>query len=281
MQPEAKSGGRFLVGPYKVDLEKRRVTRDGAEVDVSPTSMGVLEALILSHPHPLSTNALLERAWAGRVVNRETVKQQIRRIREQMTGPDGSKIIENRRGHGYYLPELTKVTERLKLRASLVIAAAAVVILTSIVLFALRPGYSDLRLPIVVAVLPFQDFSSDSGHRARVLQESLIHAIASRTVASRVRVISRSALEPTLPGDSSPAVQAELLGADFLFEGSINDLADGTHEVRARFIFIPRSYSAWEAEFILPDVSAESFKPVGEDIAQFLIRKAEWVESRG
>jgi two-component system, OmpR family, response regulator len=92
----------LVVGDVCLDPARRRVERQGLEVELRPKEFALLE-VFLAHPgQVLSRAALLERAWDFAFDgDSNVVDVSIRNLRERLDRPFGRASIETVRGVGY------------------------------------------------------------------------------------------------------------------------------------------------------------------------------------
>ncbi|HEX6844258.1 MAG TPA: winged helix-turn-helix domain-containing protein, partial [Actinomycetota bacterium] len=99
-------GRRFVMGGMEVDLDARRVRRDGEDVRLTGTEWKLVEALA-SHPGKLRTHAwLLDRVW-GPGYDLEILRVFVSQLRRKIEPePRHPVVIETDPGVGYrWLPE--------------------------------------------------------------------------------------------------------------------------------------------------------------------------------
>ena len=104
-----RSGSTFACGDLRIDVGRQRVIQAGRDIELPKLSFDVLLAMARAAPNVLSTNALMDRVWAGIVVNPETVIQRISLLREAL-GDDSRepRYIGSLRSRGYFLiPSVT------------------------------------------------------------------------------------------------------------------------------------------------------------------------------
>jgi DNA-binding response OmpR family regulator len=101
--PEPPRPSRALtVGPYLLDLDSRRLSRDGISVVLTPAELDLLEALATRPNRVLSRSQLLELAGAGDGGSDRSVDVRITRLRRKLeTDPDDPQLIRTVRGEGY------------------------------------------------------------------------------------------------------------------------------------------------------------------------------------
>ena len=96
---------RTTLGPVVVDELAMRVTRDGAEVPLTPTELRLLIELLRNAGHALSRRTLLERVWDyGYIGDSRLVDACVQRLRAKIEDdPANPVIVRTVRGVGYRL----------------------------------------------------------------------------------------------------------------------------------------------------------------------------------
>lgn len=96
--------GCFRFGPFLLDPGDRRLTRDGAPVDLNARYLDALALLVRERGKLVSKDRFLEEVWRGVPVTDEALTQCIRTIRRQL-GDDAARprFIETVPKHGYRL----------------------------------------------------------------------------------------------------------------------------------------------------------------------------------
>jgi two-component system OmpR family response regulator len=93
-------------GDLRLDPAKRRVSRGGTEVSLSPKEFALLETFMRRPGEALSRFQLLEHAWDYEYENRSNViDAYVRLLRQKIDRPFGVESIETVRGTGYRLRE--------------------------------------------------------------------------------------------------------------------------------------------------------------------------------
>jgi two-component system copper resistance phosphate regulon response regulator CusR len=94
----------WSVADLTVDGERRRVTRDGMKLDLTPQEFALLELMARRAGHPVTrariAEALWDMAYAG---DPNLVDAAVRRLRRKVDDPFSSKLIRTLRGVGYVL----------------------------------------------------------------------------------------------------------------------------------------------------------------------------------
>jgi DNA-binding winged helix-turn-helix (wHTH) protein len=187
----------YVVADIRIDAGSRQVHRGRDEIELSKLSFDLLLALARAHPDALSTEELIERVWAGRIVSPATVAKRAELLRQSL-GDDSNnpRYVCLVRGHGYRLKEAQRIPspapEQNPLSGSLVrrgrrwpglLAVLAISVGAAVWIVKDR---DTTTLPTVevdqnsIAVLPF---TAMSGHRddeyfAEGLTEEISHALA-------------------------------------------------------------------------------------------------------
>jgi TolB-like protein/DNA-binding winged helix-turn-helix (wHTH) protein len=102
--PTPAGPGVFQVDDLVIDVVHRRVTRAGAELELSSLSFDLLLELVRAAPNVVTIDELMQRVWPRLVVGPETVSQRVKLIRDAL-GDDANapRYISGVRGRGYRL----------------------------------------------------------------------------------------------------------------------------------------------------------------------------------
>ena len=92
------------VGPLELDLSARRVTREGKEIELSPTEFTILEFLMRHHGNVVTRKMLSERVW-GEDWDGMTnlIDVHINHLRRKVDRGFAEPLIQTVRGRGYAL----------------------------------------------------------------------------------------------------------------------------------------------------------------------------------
>lgn len=96
-------GGDVLeVGDIRMDIERHKVTRGGADIHLGPTEYNLLKTLMEKPTRVFSRETLQDRVWGrdGYVEDR-TVDVSIRRLRKALNVEGAENVIRTVRGEGY------------------------------------------------------------------------------------------------------------------------------------------------------------------------------------
>ncbi len=101
------TGGHNNILSYsglELDLERKRVTRDGREINLSPTEFRLLEHFLRNKGRVYSRSQLLDSVWGSdRFVELRTVDVHIRRLRKALNIANKTDLIRTVRSMGYSL----------------------------------------------------------------------------------------------------------------------------------------------------------------------------------
>lgn len=93
-----------VCGNLNIDLDERRVMRNGQPVHLTPTEFRLLAVLAERPGRAFSPGTLLARVWGDEYCDTENVKRYIHYLRQKLEkDPDNPKLILTERGFGYYL----------------------------------------------------------------------------------------------------------------------------------------------------------------------------------
>jgi two-component system, OmpR family, response regulator MprA len=98
--------GNLTLGDVVMDLEGRRVDRDGRHLELSRTEFDLLEVLILNAGVVLGRDVLYERVWGGELdIESKTLDVYVGYLRKKLEAQGGSRLIHTVRGMGYVARE--------------------------------------------------------------------------------------------------------------------------------------------------------------------------------
>ncbi len=94
----------YSFGPFRLDPADRRLTRDGAPIDVSARYLDALILLVTENGHLVTKDRFMDEVWRGVPVTDEALTQCIRALRKAL-GDDAAspRFIETVPRHGYRL----------------------------------------------------------------------------------------------------------------------------------------------------------------------------------
>lgn len=223
---------RYRLGDLVLDVDRRRVIRNGQQLALGKLTFEFLLALTDVAPAVLSKEALMDRVWAGRVVSPETVAQRVKLLREAL-GDDADlpRYIEVVRGQGYRLipsvVRLPRPSQRSVARWRSALAVGSLACAAALTVLLAWPDSAGSRGPSI-AVLPFESLSKDARDRelaAAVHNELLTHL----SWLSGLRVVSRTSV---LEYSRRPRDVREIgvrLDVDAILEGTLQRQGDNIH----------------------------------------------------
>ncbi|MEM7056541.1 MAG: winged helix-turn-helix domain-containing protein [Pseudomonadota bacterium] len=194
-------------GNLQIDTNMLVVSRDGSPVPLTPRPFALLEFLINHRDRIVSKEEVIEAVWDGRAISDATFTSAVRDLRKAI-GDAGREdgLIRTFYGRGvrFVAPEED---------------AAGEVENTGSV--SVEPGY-----PCVLAVLPFENLSSDGG------LSSIADGLADEVIAQ----VSRFGLIRVLARNSSFSIKGlgltakqigQKIGSHYLIEGTVRPLGSG------------------------------------------------------
>lgn len=203
------------VGPFKLDPERRQVTRDGRTLPIGQRGYILFETLLEANGSAVSKDTLMERAWPALVVEESNLSVQISALRRAL-GSDGDSIIITVPRVGYRM-----------------VPGAA--------------STAPLRGPPLIAVLPFVAHGGAAGCNS--ISDSIVDDLIS--ALSRFKtfaVLSRSASFALRGSDAHPLAAARELGIRYALEGSVQREADRLR-VSAQLLDTQAGTSLWSERF--------------------------------
>src|SRR5262245_17349459 len=103
--PEAADAGEtptIAFGPFRLDVLRRRLTRDGAVVPVGARALDLLIALAVRPGEVVSRDEIMERVWPRLTVEDANLRAQISILRRTLgDGHDPESYIATVTGRGY------------------------------------------------------------------------------------------------------------------------------------------------------------------------------------
>ena len=101
----------YEFGPFRLDPLKRRLMRDGEAVKLTPKALDLLIVLVEASGRTVEKDELLEKVWAGTVVEENNLNQNITALRKSLgDSRQDSQYIATISGVGYrFIAEVRKV----------------------------------------------------------------------------------------------------------------------------------------------------------------------------
>ena len=100
---ERQNGQSFSFGEFRLNAEKRQLSRDGQEIHLTPKAFDVLVLLVRNHHRVVSREELLEQVWEGVFIEEGSINFNISTIRKtlQQNGTNENAYIQTIPKKGY------------------------------------------------------------------------------------------------------------------------------------------------------------------------------------
>ena len=102
---EANGKNKSIIesGPFVLDLEKRKLTKNNSDIELTPTEFSIVKFLITNEKQSLSRDQILDEVWGTNYLyDFKIVDVNIRRIRNKIEDdPSKPKFIQTVWGYGY------------------------------------------------------------------------------------------------------------------------------------------------------------------------------------
>ena len=213
-------------GPFRLDLGRPELRRDGQPVRIHRRALGILCALAEAKGEIVGKDQLMARLWPGRVVEEGNIHVHVSALRKTLDEHgDGHSYVVTVPSRGYRLAGLAGSPE------------------------AAPSAAQGLPLPDKpsIAVLPFQNLSGDPDQE--YFADGTVEEII--TALSRVRwlfVIARNS-SFTYKGQAVDVKQiGRELGVRYVLEGSVRK-AGGRVRITAQLIYAPTGTHLWADRF--------------------------------
>jgi TolB-like protein/DNA-binding winged helix-turn-helix (wHTH) protein/tetratricopeptide (TPR) repeat protein len=281
---ESLKGPRAVwrVGDLLVDVGRRTVHREGAEIALPALSFDLLVALIETAPEVADTDELLTRVWRRVVVSYETLSQRVKLLRDALgDDPRHPRYVLGVRGRGYRLvPQPIRVnpeqpaapasvpadppargkdddtTHTGQLRPWLIAVSLAAVIVVAVLVYlqARISAPADGESPptsAAIAVMKFRPVGSspEEGALANGIAEAVLHRLAG---LRDVTVIARRSSFALQPDELDVKAAGRKLGARYLLGGSVQ-VSGGTVRVRTELTDASTGAQLWSMQTERPD----------------------------
>ncbi|HEU4665352.1 MAG TPA: winged helix-turn-helix domain-containing protein [Dokdonella sp.] len=226
-------------GPFQLEVDERRLTREGAPVALTAKQFDLLLALVESAGHLRSRDQLVEAVWPDTIVEEHSLTSRVSALRK-ILGDEGEtpRYIETVRGRGYRFvaevvpgavadaaPPAPAPSRRASAQRARMLLAGVALALGAIGALAWQRARvaprADAQAPArSIAVLPFASLSSDpaNAYFASGVQDMILTRLAG---IADLRVISRTSMRDiaSRPGDLR-AIGREF-GVATVLEGSV------------------------------------------------------------
>lgn len=205
------AGIELEFGPFRINRQERRLTREGRDTPLLGRAFDLLWALATAGGEPVTKDNLLRAVWPGLTVDENNLHQQVSTVRKAL----GDGAIITIPGRGYRLALAT-------------------------------PGLpsshdaSDARGHPVVGVLPFACHDGDAALRA--FADGAAHDVAAALSRVRTLVVIPPPLNPALPK------AAARLGLRYIVEGAVRG-AGRQVRASARLVEVRNGALLWAESF--------------------------------
>jgi TolB-like protein len=231
-------------GPFRLDLSRPELRRDGQPVRIHRRALGILCALAEAKGEIVSKDELMARLWPGRIVEEGNLHVHVSGLRKALDEHgEGHSHIVTVPGRGYRLTNLTGLRSVQRAEGSL-------------------PPQLPLPEKPSIAVLPFQNMSGDP--EQEYFADGMVEEIV--TALSRIRwlfVIARNS-SFTYKGQAVDVKQiGRELGVRYVLEGSVRK-AGRRVRITAQLIEAESAAHLWADHF---DGSLEDVLDLQDQVA--------------
>ena len=279
-------------GPFRIDVVKRRLLRDGEVLRLTPKAFDLLLVLVEESGRTIEKDELLDRVWPGTAVEENNLNQNITALRKSLgDSRQESQYIATIPGIGYrFVAEVRKVSEDLaqgrkdaseevieppqsgRARPSRVFRYAlliAVPLLLAALAFALYRREAPRPAMSSIMVLPLENISGNSTEEyfADGMTDALIGDLAK---ISGLHVISRtSSMHYKGTRKSLPEIAREI-NVDAIVEGTVQRSGDRV-VVRTQLIHAPTDRHLWVGDYTrdvrnVLDLQSEIARAVAQEV---------------
>src|SRR5262245_21465844 len=131
------------IGPFRLDLAQRELSRDGVPVQLGGRARDILYVLASAKGNLVTKDELMRRVWPGVVVEENTIQVHVSALRKALNeGDGGHRYVVTVQGRGYRLIDARVPTPVVGVEADI------------------RPGPPVPDKPSI-AVLPFTNLSAE------------------------------------------------------------------------------------------------------------------------
>ena len=272
----------YEFGPFRLDPLKRRLLRDGEALRLTPKAFDLLLVLVEENGRTVEKDELLERVWAGTIVEDNNLNQNITALRKLLgDSRQESQYIATIPGVGYrFVAEVRKEElaqsrkDAKEVRVPRWRVRYAALILVPLVLAAVGYAWYTREKPrpaiSSIMVLPLENLSGDSAEEyfADGMTDALIGDLAQ---IGGLHVISRtSSMHYKGTKKSLPQIASEI-NVDAVVEGTVQRSGDRV-VVRAQLIHAATDRHLW-VEMYTRDV--RDVLDLQSEIAQAVARQVQ------
>jgi TolB-like protein/DNA-binding winged helix-turn-helix (wHTH) protein/Tfp pilus assembly protein PilF len=258
----------YEFGPFRLDPLKRRLTRDGEPVRLTPKALELLLVLVEASGRTVEKDELLEKVWAGTIVEENNLNQAITALRKSLgDSRQDSQYIATVPGLGYrFVAEVRRVDDVPAQRREVAMEEAAkssapsrgkifryaLLIFAPLIVAVLAYALYTRETPPTVAVssimvLPLENLSGDPEQEyfADGITDALIGDLAR---IGGLHVISRtSSMHYKGTKKSLPEIAREIK-VDAVVEGTVQRSGDRV-VIRAQLIHAATDRHLWVRDY--------------------------------
>jgi TolB-like protein/DNA-binding winged helix-turn-helix (wHTH) protein/Tfp pilus assembly protein PilF len=269
----------YAFGEFRLDPQSRVLTRGGTVVSLTPKAFDVLLLLIQNAGKVVTKDELMKAVWPNSFVEESNLTQTIFMVRKALDETSGRRYILNVQGQGYrFLLPVTEAatepeietpvlapsiaiapeiplpsppnTKRWRSAAIAIAVAMAVLIAgAAIWLWRSRYGSAEHQAKIMLAVLPFENFTGDPGQEyfSDGLTEEMISQLGNLDPAGLGVIARTSVMHYKHTGESIPQIGKDL-GVQYVIEGSVRRDSERVR-ITAQLIHVKDQSHLWTREY--------------------------------
>lgn len=245
------TGSSVVFGPFRLDLDRRELWKDGGRVALTPKALDLLAVLAQNAGRTVTRQELIDAVWPETTVEENNLHQQIGTLR-RVLGSEWAGLVETVPRVGYRMGLPPNGTPARGARGTVrrrqaALILGALLLLTVLAATRLPRGASSRTTKISsIAVLPFtnQGTNQDDAYLGFAIAEALIRRLgAARDLTTRpISAISRAA-------DATTAATAgRTLGVDSVLTGTVLR-TPAKLEVMARLVRVDDGAVLWSRAF--------------------------------
>ena len=240
----------YEFGEFRLDAQSRVLRRGGTAVSLTPKAFDVLLLLVQNAGRIVTKDELMKAVWRDSFVEESNLTQTIFMVRKALDETSDRRYIINVQGQGYrFVLPITETTNhgreveaplasprvaevqlppqrrRTKLWRLAVIATAVVaLVITGSTIWRWRSRHGTAEQPgkIMLAVLPFENFTGDPSqdYFSDGLTEEMISQLGNLDPASLGVIARTSVMHYKHTAESIPEIGKDL-GVQYVIEGSV------------------------------------------------------------
>ncbi len=266
----------YEFGEFRLDTQSRILWRAGTVVPLTPKAFDVLVLLIQNAGRIVTKDELMKVVWPDCFVAESNLTQTVFMVRKALDETSDRRYIINAQGQGYRFlvpvratsdpgPEIevpanstqagsvAELQSNPRVRESwrLVVVAAAMLLIAGIATWQWRSrhGLAEQRDKIMLAVLPFENFTGDPGqdYFSDGLTEEMISQLGNLDPA-HLGVIARTSVMHYKGSRASIPQIGKDLGVQYVIEGSVRRDSERVR-ITAQLIQVSDQSHLWAREY--------------------------------